>query len=252
MDPFGMAPEQYTAAATWVAAFAATGTLGVLVVTARYARNQFEATQDLRRAQTRPYVVPSIDVEQQMFFMLRVENVGTTPAYNVRLTFDPPPRSTMGDMEDLRMLKEPIPSMPPGQAFRAGWETAPTVFGEDGSYPHPLSYRVTATYDDQQGHSYSPEEYVLDFCVYEGQAQAPKGMAELVKTAEKLLAEHEKWTQGTHGLRVNTIGAVRKAHRDNRPWHFRKTKQAYKEKGWKAAVLYWVGLWRRRYGLWSR
>jgi hypothetical protein len=69
------------------------------------ASGQFQETKELRRAQTRPFVVPSIDVEQQMLFMLKIENVGATPAFNVRLDFEDSPRSESKDIEELRMLK---------------------------------------------------------------------------------------------------------------------------------------------------
>lgn len=59
MDPFGWTPEQYVAAGTWA-------TFLVLLVTALYAVKQVRAAEKLRRDQTRPYVVPSIDVEQQL------------------------------------------------------------------------------------------------------------------------------------------------------------------------------------------
>ncbi len=60
MDPSGWSPEQYTAAATWVAAATAVATLAVLALTARYTARQFEEAKKLRRDQTRPYVVPQL------------------------------------------------------------------------------------------------------------------------------------------------------------------------------------------------
>jgi hypothetical protein len=252
MDPFGWTPEQYTAAGTWATFFVLLVTALILLVTALYAVKQVQVAEKLRRDQTRPYVVPSIDVEQQTIFMLKVENIGKTPAYGVEIRFDEPPRSQMRDVENLRMLTEPIPTMPPGQQFRAYWESALTVFDEKKPYPHPLSYKVTVTYTDGQGQVYGPEGYLLDFRVYEGQAAGPKGMSELVRAVEKLAAEHKKWTDGIRGLRVNTRDAVKEERRSARPSHLRQTRKAYKDNGLKGATKYWIDLWRRRYGLWSR
>jgi hypothetical protein len=137
--------------------------------------------------------------------MFRVENVGTTPAYNVRIRFDEAPRSEMRDIEDLRLLKESIPTMPPGQLFRAYWESSLTMFSEKKPYPHPFSYRVRVAYQDLQGHHYGPEDYILDFRVFQGQATGPKGMRELVSQIEKLVQEHKKWTEGARGIRVNAV-----------------------------------------------
>ncbi len=142
MDPFGMSPEQYTAAAAWIAALAALGTLIVVTVSARIALGQLREAQSLRLAQSRPYVVVSIGIEQQMMFMLVVENVGTVPARNVRIEFEMVPRSSTRELEDLRLLNEPIPTMPPGHRYRAYWESALQVFSEEEPYPHPMSYGV--------------------------------------------------------------------------------------------------------------
>jgi len=245
MDPFGWTPAQYTAAGTWA-------TFLVLLVTALYAVRQVQAAERLRREQARPYVVPSVDVEQQTLFMLKVENIGKTPAFNVKIRFDVPPRSEMRDVENLRMLSEPIPTMPPGQRFRAYWESSLTVFDNKRPYPHPLSYRVTVTYDDHEGRSYGPEPYVLDFRVYEGQAAGPKGMTDLIGAVEKLAAEHKKWTDGIRGLRVNARNAVTEERRSARPFHLRQARKAYEEQGPKGVATYWIDVWRRRYGLWSR
>jgi hypothetical protein len=245
MDPFGWTPEQYTAAGTWA-------TFVVLLVTAIYAVRQVQAAEKLRRDQARPYVVPSIDVEQRTIFMLKVENVGKTPAHNIELRFDVPPRSEMRDLENLRMLTEAIPTMPPGQRFRAYWESSLTVFDDKKPYPHPLSYRVTVIYEDHQGRVYGPEPYVLDFRVYEGQAAGPKGLTDLIGAVENLAAEHKKWTDGLRGLRVNARDAVKEERRSVRPSHLRQTRRAYADEGLKGATMYWVDVWRRRHGLWSR
>jgi hypothetical protein len=184
--------------------------------------------------------------------MFRVENVGTTPAYNVRIRFDEAPRSEMRDIEDLRLLKESIPTMPPGQVFRAYWESSLTMFSEKKPYPHPFSYRVRVAYQDLQGHHYGPEDYILDFRVFQGQATGPKGMRELVSQIEKLVQEHKKWTEGARGIRVNAVDAVKEKRRLYRPVHFRQMRDAHEKDGWKSAARYWIDVWRRRHGLWSR
>jgi hypothetical protein len=195
-------------------------------------------------------VVVSIDVEQQMLFMLTVENIGSSPAFDVVIEFDQPLRSSLKEIEDVRMFNEPIPMLPPERKFRATWESSIDVFKND--YPHPLNYRATATYKDHHGRRYGPEPYVLDFRMYEGQAIGPKGLNEVVQSLENLLKEHKKWTDGIKGLRVHSVDAIRKDRRDSRPTHIRQMKRAFSQNGFGGAVSYWVGVWRRRYGLWSR
>lgn len=238
--------------AAWVSAWAAVGTLVVLVVSAVYGIRQFGEAKKLRREQARPFVVPSIGIEQQMLFMFVIENVGKTPAYDVAVAFDPQPQSEMKDLEAVAILKKPVPTMPPGQKFRAFWESSLTVFDEKKPYQHPLTYNVGVTYKDSTGRKYGPEAYVLDFHVYEGQAIGPKGVSELVNAVEELTKEHKKWTDGVRGINVKFTSAARKARREDRPSHFRRTRQLYAEEGLLAAARYWIEVWRRRYGLWSR
>lgn len=251
MESFRWPAEAYTALGTCAMAVILTLTLLYARAQVKYARAQVQEAVSLRREQHRPHVVASLTVEQRLLFMLSVENVGNTAAHNVKIDFEEQPRSTLKEIEQLRMLREPIPTMPPGQKFRASWESALDVFSEETPYPHPLSYRVFATYEDVQGHVYGPEPYILDFRVYEGQAQSPKGMTELVQTMEKLVAEHRKWTHGISGL-VDSQDVVRARRRQDRPSRFRATRREYERSGWKGAMLYWIEVWRRRYGLWSR
>lgn len=238
--------------AEWLSAWAAVGMLIVLLVTAVYAALQFREAKGLRREQTRPYVVPSIGVEQQILFLFIVENVGKTPAFDVTIDFDPSPQSEMKDLEAVSILTQPIPTMPPGQRFRAYWESSLTVFNKDTPYSHPMTYTVRVSYKDSRGQKYGPDEYVLDFRVFEGQALGPKGVGELVKAVEELTKEHRKWTAGVRGLNVRATSATKKARREDRPFHFRSMRKAYSESGIWAALQYWVTVWRRRYGLWSK
>lgn len=192
MDPLGWSPEQYMAAASWTTVAIAVVTLVLLVFSARFAARQFEEARRLRQDQSRPYIVPSIDIEQQMLFLFVVENIGRTAAFDVRIEFEEPPRSEMKDIEDLGILNEPIPTMPPGQRFRAYWESSLTIFSREKPYPHPLAYRVNVSYQDHDGNAYGPELYILDFKVFTGQATGAKGLPELVKAVEQLVSEHKR------------------------------------------------------------
>lgn len=172
-----LTPAESTALATWVMT-------GVLALTAFLIGRQIREAVSIRRQQSRPYVVVSLDVEQRSLIMLVIENAGTTPAYDVTVAFDQSPQSTLHDLADVRMLVEPIPMIPPGRRLRAMWDQGFTVLEE--AYPHPVSYRPTVRYRDQDGHWYGPEEYVLDFRQYDGLALGPPGMPELVKALEAI------------------------------------------------------------------
>lgn len=251
MDFGSLTLKDSAAIATCVAAGAAVLTMIVLIFTARYAARQVEEAKELRRDQSRPYVVPYIDVEQQFLFVFVLENVGATVAFDVSVAFDPPPESEMKDLDAVAILQRPVPTMPPRQRFRTYWESALTVFSDD-TYKHPVTYTVTVAYRDISGNRYGPEKYVLDFRVFEGQASGLKAFPELVKAVEELTKEHKKWSAGTNGLDVRTTDAVRKERRDVRPLNIRRTKELLRDEGVLAAARYWIDKWRRRLGLWSR
>lgn len=250
MDPFGMSPEQYMAGASWITAIATVATLAVVIFTARYAARQVNEAKELRRAQFRPYVVVSIDIEQQMLFMLAVENVGTTPAHNVRVLFQEPPRSTMKEIEEVRFLKEPTPTMPPSAKFRAYWESSMTVFSENQPYPYPMSYAVDVTYEDHHGHEFGPERYILDFRVYEGQAAGLKGMSELVKTLEKIQRQQEQ--SARRGIMVKVKNEDRAERRRLRPFVLRRALRERDKEGWFAFFTYLAAHFRRDHGLYEQ
>jgi hypothetical protein len=226
------------------------GTLIVFAVTLYFVNKQVTEASALRRDQSRPLVVVSIDVEQRSAFMLTVENVGVTPAYNVTLASTPPLRSTLKDFESIRMLNEPIPMLPPGHKFRAMWEVSWHVFEAD--YPHPLNYDTVLTYSDPDGFSYGPEKYLLDFRVYEGQAAALRGLHEIAESVDRLVKEHKKWTKSGRGIRVFSIDDEIDSRREDRPFRLREARREFRENGVFAAIRYWVRLVKRRYGFWIR
>ena len=245
-----MSPEQYTAAATWIAALAAVGTLVVVTVSALYAKGQLGEARRLRLAQTRPFVVVSVDVEQRSMFMLTVENVGPVPARNVRVSFDQMPYSSITNFGEVRMLKEPIPTMPPGHKYSAHWELAFKVFDDKKPYDHPLAYTAEVTYEDLEGYDFGPEEYILDLRIFEGQAASPKGLPELVKVVEDLRDEHKKWT--TRGMFVRAVDEVTRERRNHRPIVIAKALRAKDNDGWRGFVRYLMEHFQRRYGLYER
>jgi hypothetical protein len=236
-----MTAEMWTAVGTWASVV-------VMALTLVFVRGQVREAVRLRREQTRPYVVVSLDVEQGQLFMIVVENAGTSAAYDVSIEFDVPPSSALKEIETVRMLREPIPLLPPGRRYRAAWDVGHQVL--DDAYPHPRTYRPTVRYHDHEKHRYE-DTFVLDFNIYDGQALSEPGIPELVRAVEGLGKTFQKWTDGTRGLLTHNIDIERQRRRTNRPSHIRRASREWQEKGPWAAIMYWIDLWRRRYG-WLR
>lgn len=250
VDLFAMSPEQYTAAGTWVAALAAVGMLAVVIWTARYAKGQLDEARRTRLAQARPFIVVSADVEQREMLMLSVENVGTVPALNVRVQFDELPHSPITSLDEVAMFNAPVPMMPPGHRYSAYWEQGWRIFNEKKPYEHPMTYRAEVTYEDQAGHEFGPEQYVLDLRVFKGQAVHPKGLPELVKAIEEFRDEHKGWTR--RGLFVRAVDEVTRERRSYRPILIGRALRAKDEGGWRGLGLFVAEHFRQRHGLHER
>jgi hypothetical protein len=175
--------------------------------------------------------------------------VAVEDAYT-RVQFDEQPKSSFRELDDLRLLKEPIPTVPPGHRYRAYWESALEVFNEETPYPYPLSYQVKVTYEDQQGQSFGPERHILDFRIFEGQAQAPKGLGELVKAVEQLQKQQKQWAQ--RGLRVRVSNQDKADRRSTRPRVLDGAIRAMREGGIAELLRFVVEHLRRRHHIYWR
>lgn len=148
-----------TAATTLIAFVTAWLVLGQL----RAARRQLTDARSAQAEQERPYVIVFIDTSEasQQLMDLVVQNVGRTPAWNVRIHLDPPPvraQETPGlELAKARLFNEHLPLLPPGRTIRAFFDSAIDRKGED----LPTEYRVRVTYENLRGERWD-EESVLD------------------------------------------------------------------------------------------
>jgi hypothetical protein len=126
-----------------VAAWTAIGTVAyalVAIFAAVFAGWQVWEIRRTREEEARPFVV--VDVQpspvSRKILNLVVENVGRTVARNVRLTFEPPLQSS-GEpypLAESPLIREGMPTMPPGRRVEALFEFAPASKNKD--LPNPL------------------------------------------------------------------------------------------------------------------
>lgn len=142
-------PDVWSALAAWVAV--AVGIVTV-VVAGRYAKQQVEKAQDqvrearearldqerqaqeaidiqvrIAEEQAQPNVVlyTELNPSAKQFMEIVIKNFGTTPAYHVKATFDPPLKATPNLVSKGKLADVPIPEFPilaPGQEWRTGWD----------------------------------------------------------------------------------------------------------------------------------
>lgn len=190
-----------------------------------------EAVNETRRAQleaSRPYVIVTVEptaVAKNMFD-LSVKNIGKRPAMDVRVHLDPAPVAADSPpgfgIDEVKMLKEPIRMIAPGQDMRAYWDDHYIRSSRDDL---PSVYQVALSYSDSSGIVYR-EDSALDLKAMDGASYVNSnniheiGVA-LAKIARKL--EHAPIL--SRNGRVEII-AVTETLRAN---EFRKARRTYKQ-----------------------
>lgn len=174
MDKFwGLTQTGWTA----IAALAAAATLGVAVMAALYARKQIALAhrqgEDNRNAAVeadRPYVVVVLESGEtsRHFVDLVVRNIGRRPAFDVRISLDPPPvraNEVPGhELANMRLLKEPIAQIAPGQELRAFYDSQIERFGRSDL---PSLHTASLAYRDSAHRSYN-ESATVDVHALQG------------------------------------------------------------------------------------
>jgi hypothetical protein len=142
-------PDFWSALAAWVAVLVGIATV---VVAGRYAKQQVDKAQEqvrearearldqerqaqeaietqvrIAEEQAQPNVVlyTEMNPSAKQFIEIVVKNFGTTPAYHVKASFDPPLKATPNLLSKGKLADVPVPDFPilaPGQEWRTGWD----------------------------------------------------------------------------------------------------------------------------------
>ncbi len=172
-------PDVVTAVASAVSAAVALPLGGFAAVQLRDART-------IRQEETRPYVFVDFEVQQHMVY-LHIENIGRTPARNLRFRSEPPLMSSIdrGDRHGpSRFLDRTWPFFPPRKVVTSMFDTAIAMLDDDNT--HPTRYEVTVSYDDSKGRHYD-DPVVLDIESWRGRHfTAEKDLGDVAKAAERI------------------------------------------------------------------
>lgn len=196
--------ETLTAIGALVAGGAAIAQVAVVVVAAKYAKEQLDEARELRRDTTRPFVVIDFDVEHaRPLIRLVITNNGPVFAHDVRFEFEPPLESTFDrEWKDspplgaLKIFSEGIPSLAPGKQIATLYDSFFNFEGEGGP---PRLYDVTTSYRDHAGRNYS-ERTVLDLDVYWNTRRVDRhGLHDVHERLKEISKEIKNWTAGLNG-----------------------------------------------------
>jgi hypothetical protein len=176
----------------------------VLVVALLIAWRQVAEARRLREDQARPFVI--IDFHAwHTIIELRITNIGTTLARDVRFDFDPALASThdatssRGSLIDLHLFKNGIPALPPGKEITFFFDQYPPRIDQG----LPMTYQVRASYTDPAGKAYA-ETTVLDLLMYRGTGGITRhDIHDIHKQLEAIAKEMKRWSD-FDGLKVLT------------------------------------------------
>lgn len=161
------------------------------------------AARDLERERVRPYIVVYCEPNARSrtgAIDLVIQNTGLTPAFDVRVEFDPHPQTTIAkpteggaDFVDLNMPTV-IPVLAPGQEWRVIWDTLHRreQFGIDRI---PSTTRAVATFAPANGAMVSgaPFAYELDIESWRRTTIEIADVHDVAEALDKLVGEVKKW-----------------------------------------------------------
>jgi len=171
---------------SWISAIISFLALISAVAAVAFAYRQLELAKTLREEKARPFVVVDIETAAgpgHPFTELVIRNIGETLARNVKITFEPPLRTTLDDprysLASSALIKEGVPSMPPGREYRVLFEQMPDRYARTDL---PRRYTVTVELSGRRG----PEEpltQILDLNIFYGvQSIENNGIHHIAKT----------------------------------------------------------------------
>jgi hypothetical protein len=193
-----------------VSAAAGVTQAAVLIIAAVIAFRQVSEARRLREEQAKPYVVVSLETGKSSPFMLYlvIRNLGTTAARDVRITFDPPLRSSLDWPGDNRIaewsaIARGIPTLVPSQSMRTLLDSLISRYTRDSGTSADV-VRATVAYSSERSKPGQSLTYVydLDFNVFFGSHfTTQKNLGDLVKVVEGIQKTLQAWT-ADDGARV--------------------------------------------------
>lgn len=160
--------ESWTALGTWA-------TFLVLLVTLIYLARQV-------REQFRPFVTVSFHFRSVIAF-ISIQNLGSTPARDLRIRFEPELASTLsGNVGDIAMLDEATPVLAPGEQRLILLDRVPDRLDSD----LPRRHTAHVEYRNHRGRKLPSEQFVLDFGLLDGARLPDKGMNDLVEAVSQI------------------------------------------------------------------
>lgn len=169
-------------------------TVAIALAAAFFAARQVREARRTREAQAQPFVV--VDIQPGKVWAncltLVIENIGTTLARDVKITFDPSVTTTLSDsgLPGGALLQEGIAVLPPGRRI----ETLFDMSHDRQQEALPLRYEVTVEFADFRSKQMEPLRYVVDLgYLYDLEFIGEKTLHNVAESLDKIRREIERW-----------------------------------------------------------
>ena len=192
----------------WSASAWSSLTFVVLVVAAVLTWRQVKEAQRVREDQSRPFVLIDF-LLFEVAIEIRIANIGSTLARDVRFEFDRPLESTQ-DGNDwkvgaLNIVTSGIPSLAPGREIPLFFDLFPARIKAG----LPLTYSVQVSYSDAYRKRRYSEQMVLDLEAFLGTGAVTRnGLHEVHKELKSIATTIHRWSDRS-GLKVLTRADIR-------------------------------------------
>lgn len=156
---------------------------------------------DVLERSVRPYIL--VDVYPRFFvnaLYFRIRNVGQTPAYNIRLTVDPPVEMRGTSSNDLPIFCRPIPALGPAEEISFFFNTATALFAKDSV----RQFTVTVSYEDEVQREYE-RALGIDLDLLRGLAIEMPSAGEIRRTLDKIEKNLDKMSRYFERLRQKEV-----------------------------------------------
>lgn len=157
--------ETWMIAGVFATAASALASFIMAYLTKRYVEvsaNMVKEMAETRQETFRPYVIVSLEYEDDSDIYLVIQNTGQTSAKHVHLHFDETLKDMHGDNIESLAFSEPIPTMSPNWKYCTFINLSRNISEKNG---YKLKQGVTVTYSSDQGTKYT-DYYVLNFALY--------------------------------------------------------------------------------------
>lgn len=175
-------------------------TAGVAVCAAAFAALQVLEPRRAREDQTRPFVVVDIQpgTAWSNLLDLVIENIGTTAARDVLITFDPALKQSHDDgyvITESALIKDGIRMLPPGRRIKVFFDASHDRVNTD----LPMRYDVTVQLKDARGRRQPDQQYTIDMGYMYGTTEIREyGLHDAAKAITEIQKSVKKWSD-IHG-----------------------------------------------------